>query len=924
MGNPGWIYDMYPGDPGVVDISGEDKIRVLLQFSPDGLESSVAARELAPAADPALPALTALRDALENAPPLVNLGESIQIFWAGQGRPNMASALQGALAGVLGADNFAFSAVGAPQLGQTRARAAPGDLLLLDFWVSPVTLNIEIAALITYPWTPETPTVTDAGPGGGLSAGTYRYAVTALDGSGGETALSGLASTTFRAAGHKASLTWPAAANAVGGYRVYRSKVGGPAGVMFLAHTVAPDDPALVNGVMDGPGWNVPQPDAIIPYTDSAPDSGLDQNNLASPVTPWMPLGGDYPLLPSSPYPAGPVLADGGLDGQLTQGAYRYVITALSGTGPDASETAGSPASVITFGEDEHTTNLSWRALPFAEGGYNIYRSLAGQPGDAVYLAGHMAQPEFAGSGAFGGGGEGPPIYYGDDLPDAGLNRNVVPPKGSQLPTGFSPPSVPWPLTSLTASVSVGLEFYLSVPLAMWPNATTASGVAVLNPSISPTGATHTAADFYDVLRVLTGLTLALPNALVFIFSAGHASVSVPFKNLTQGPLSELESASVPFDLSPLVANLAPLQQAAVSDGLLQCLGSTDPASGTPLTLTMVHPVDPPPVAYDLQTMAGPGQPLFSQLSIGTTQVQGTPAGLIGVVGNGFPSVYQMGIGWTDTCSGTVTGSDVEWGFAGSATEVTHLPTTSDFRFVPFARRPPPLRLGGQPVAGPLPGPYVFRVRNSDALTTTQYSDPVTLWSVGSVDLLLDYTSRAAAGDPGIKPGSGPPGPAAPGPPQPASRAVVVGTAAIQPDGTFSASVLVPPDAVPGPATLCAQLLGQPVFCVPVTIVTQIEPMLRLVNPLTFGSVGTDLYPASSVWVAGEGFVPQGTVTLYLDQGPGDGGEGQQAATVNANGTFLCNFTPPALALGSHTIIAVETSGEQSTQATLVVTEQSL
>lgn len=65
----------------------------------------------------------------------------------------------------------------------------------------------------------------DAGGGGNLSAGSYKWTVTALDGAGGETPGTSQASLTLLA-NHKATITWSSVTNATG-YNIYRTVANG-------------------------------------------------------------------------------------------------------------------------------------------------------------------------------------------------------------------------------------------------------------------------------------------------------------------------------------------------------------------------------------------------------------------------------------------------------------------------------------------------------------------------------------------------------------------------------------------------------------------------------------------------------------------------------------------------------------------------
>lgn len=90
--------------------------------------------------------------------------------------------------------------------------------------------------------------VVDGGAGGVLG-GTYTWAVTALDGAGGETGASGIFTVAIPA-GHKASLTWTAVPFAVA-YNVYRTAVG-PSGVEQLVNPSPITTNAYLDNIADG------------------------------------------------------------------------------------------------------------------------------------------------------------------------------------------------------------------------------------------------------------------------------------------------------------------------------------------------------------------------------------------------------------------------------------------------------------------------------------------------------------------------------------------------------------------------------------------------------------------------------------------------------------------------------------------------
>jgi hypothetical protein len=102
---------------------------------------------------------------------------------------------------------------------------------------------------------------TDAGAGGTLLAGTYIYAITALDGAGGETFSSGPGTITILI-NHKITVTWSTVANAIS-YNVYRTPVNGVvAAARLLVNVTATtftDDGSLSSGGPFIPGANTTQ-----------------------------------------------------------------------------------------------------------------------------------------------------------------------------------------------------------------------------------------------------------------------------------------------------------------------------------------------------------------------------------------------------------------------------------------------------------------------------------------------------------------------------------------------------------------------------------------------------------------------------------------------------------------------------------------
>jgi hypothetical protein len=109
--------------------------------------------------------------------------------------------------------------------------------------------------------------IADGGAGGTLAAGTYFYVVTALDGAGGETTASNEVTITILV-NHKVNLNWNASVNAAGGYRVYRTVVGGGAG----------NESLIV-------GNGVPQGTVGTPFVDNLSDANALFAGVTVPTT---------------------------------------------------------------------------------------------------------------------------------------------------------------------------------------------------------------------------------------------------------------------------------------------------------------------------------------------------------------------------------------------------------------------------------------------------------------------------------------------------------------------------------------------------------------------------------------------------------------------------------------------------------------
>lgn len=135
--------------------------------------------------------------------------------------------------------------------------------------------------------------VVDGGAGGVLAAANYRYIVTGLDGAGGETAAN--TAVVFANPGaRKASVTWTALVNAVGGYNVYRSPAGGAGGTEVFLTKVATnaflDDGSITPGTAAPPGSDSTQ--VCLFYRIPATNYGFGNILATFPADPIKPVDG--------------------------------------------------------------------------------------------------------------------------------------------------------------------------------------------------------------------------------------------------------------------------------------------------------------------------------------------------------------------------------------------------------------------------------------------------------------------------------------------------------------------------------------------------------------------------------------------------------------------------------------------------------
>jgi hypothetical protein len=306
---------------------------------------------------------------------------------------------------------------------------------------------------------------------------------------------------------------------------------------------------------------------------------------------------------------------------------------------------------------------------------------------------------------------------------------------------------------------------------------------------------------------------------------------------------------------------------------------NTNPPPQTPpgntVEFDLTHPFDPGPVVTNALS---PLLPSLFPPQIGTSAPEVDAGGQLGVTGNFFPAAQssQLEITWTDTTSGSVTQSEVQWGP------------------VPNGQAPPP-----QPIDKLIPrhgsfdnannfttpkgltpnASYAFRVRDYDvsSLIATDWSSWLVLTTqpTDQVQLVLSFNNT------------------------------VIGFGTLQTDGTFSTTVIVPPSVPAGNYLLTAVLSGQTMAQTPITVVAEnqpLAPVLQIVDPNTGIA-----YTSAAIVV---GTLPVTTRGMNFSPGPVDffvdtiSGKSLGAATADQNGAFTVTLTWPTAVTGPHNILA--------------------
>ncbi|SOD72530.1 hypothetical protein SAMN05892883_1922 [Jatrophihabitans sp. GAS493] len=315
--------------------------------------------------------------------------------------------------------------------------------------------------------------------------------------------------------------------------------------------------------------------------------------------------------------------------------------------------------------------------------------------------------------------------------------------------------------------------------------------------------------------------------------------------------------------------------------------------SSAAVEIDLTHPCDGPPTITNASAIAGKS---FSVATLTPSATNVSAGAQICVSGRGFPAgqATKLQVVWSDTCSGTLVESELQWGLAAAP------PTPTSPGMAPF-----PTNLADVIVA-PTSGPeghnayatppdqpltpntwYAFRVRDFDcrAMVATQWSSWLFLQTQASeqVELVLDFQDLQLA------------------------------TVSLALSGEFTELVTVPADVAAGTYVLSAMSGSRRLAQTSLTIFaagSRPPATLEMLSPGTNAPIQglVTLFGATTVTVHGEHFDP-GTVELWLD---GAGATSLGPATVDGAGSFTASLAWPAPDPGWHKIVAAQPAPRQA------------
>lgn len=312
----------------------------------------------------------------------------------------------------------------------------------------------------------------------------------------------------------------------------------------------------------------------------------------------------------------------------------------------------------------------------------------------------------------------------------------------------------------------------------------------------------------------------------------------------------------------------------AQSAGFIQFQVFVDQANSA-LAFRLIHPLDDPPVFQD-QTF-----PSFNHPIIGVSQDQIKAGDPLGVTGSEFtpPNTTSLVLIWSDTISGNIVKSEIEWGLQGGPFVTTSIPrqpfdSGNNYQFNNLAPNQN----------------YQFHVRDWDQTTSTPWSAwKVVQTSGATADQAMLWLDNDF-GNP-------------------------LGTTTVAADGTFSTTVVIPNTTTPGLHSLNAQLMGgEAAYPVNIQVLganQSYTPMIQLIDPVS-QQVRTSTEETFPFTLRGLGFTP-GQLNIAVDSMQGTQ-IGQ--ATVGNDGKFQQTYTMPSGILGPHQFVAWQVIGQTTIQAT--------
>ena len=301
---------------------------------------------------------------------------------------------------------------------------------------------------------------------------------------------------------------------------------------------------------------------------------------------------------------------------------------------------------------------------------------------------------------------------------------------------------------------------------------------------------------------------------------------------------------------------------------------------GPTVEFDLTHPFDPPPAVSNAWGAAGTRFVLAQLLLTAQAVFAGNQ---VGVIGTGFPpgQATQLEIIWTDTCSGSVTQSEVQWGAAGGPMTPPTSPNQHD-ELIPRTKQEDGLNRYTAPGLAPNTT-YAFRVRDYDCfdVVATQWSEWKFLQTQATqqVELILSYENT------------------------------VLGTVELSLSGAFSTSVQVAADVPPGTYDVAAELGGNQLAHVPLVVVAPGQPLPATVEiyDTATGAAQTGTVTISGdpvLGLRGAGFQP-GVVELWVDA-VGGTSLGSGVVGPGPGGSFDASVTWPPVPVGPHEILAAQ------------------